>query len=1372
MGTFTASAWITTPSRFYSRRVAARDFPIHSDWETNTLTSGEHFWALLRSKGSGLPFTSTTGSVTTNIANVFCGQLVAEISEEVLISGTVKGQFGASESSSVIDLRAQIIIRVLQPNGSLRGTLLAADTGVLSSEWQLSSSANRRFPRGGAVALSSVTAQAGDFLVIEVGARKHAAGNSGQLATVNLADSGANGDLPEDETTSGTGVTTRNNWIEFSNYIPTIAKWAVKTSFTANAVLARATPGGTRFYLGQGVVTGFAFDAGWEAATTNKFELLTTKANEAATTLSLAETDASSTWDVALGQWVSPRLAAQTINGTVMGMVVVRETNAAANFRGQAIIRVIADDGTVRGTLYGPDAAAFTGEWSTAAVTRDLPRTPPAALSSVAAQAGDHLVIELGYRATNTSITSFTGELVARTDNADLSTIESQAATGSPWLEFSHTFAFLTTVLADAILWKTQAASVTADAVIESHTIPADAVILRTTSTTFTAAAFFLVVVTASFDADAIILSTPASSVTTDAVVRPLEYPIFADAVLFATQSASFTIDAIVTFAFTADALVFFERTEAAFTTDAFILTIVWADAFNRADEIPLEGYTFVSGPEEANLRNNVLEFPSYDDGFSQFAQFFEYRGWASYAGYGIAQFDFKTAADNEDVDANFEIDFAARLEADGNYWWSWIGAFVSIPLGLTQQTWGFYTANNEWEVDLDADTWYTVKFLNGGYDYPFDHLKVWPQGDPEPSAWQFTGDATWWSDTEPPYSAYQGFFNTHELEDLLFDNWVFASLEGHIYGFSSVSADAVIKRTWTFEHPSATAPTIKGANTGLNSGSDIHLSPIPGATDGDFAVVIGVANANLTSTQLGGVRGTLGGPVFIRAAHVPFSSGTHTYGVWYAKVGRNFFGGFPDIIWEWSSGTNVRLAMWFIVNDSREIVRSVTGFENTVASDTQSIPAGTAEFLMNGTLAIPTFAATANNLTAFDAPINSVELTDQSVVVLLTNRMALETSSAIGMPVGGSPSWTANSVGANAAARSVIVDIPPVSGLFADAFLKGTVIFADAFLTVAPSTVFPIIWEDDFDDRCVVGDWGPPVWQALPGQGTGLTVDGAVGVSNATGQVLTGYPAAAENSSYDFDVLFATRSAANAVTLQSTGATGLSFTAELDGTGALTLNAATGTFVATPNQWYSVRIEFYFDHVDMYVWLRGTSQPSSPTIASGTIASSFFTPRMTVDGTTETQVDNFVVRSVAPGWKRFYTFTANADIKATQTTHCIPNAFSPSGQTCGVPNVIFLEAELNRGGRIVIDAYVRNTSPTRTLPADAMLVAYYLFHADAVLIVDTRVRHDRGGPEHTGVDHGIDHLLAATIEGYLAGTNLHDLLVDIDARLSELEAQ
>jgi hypothetical protein len=183
-------------------------------------------------------------------------------------------------------------------------------------------------------------------------------------------------------------------------------------------------------------------DASWEQRSTLSFGKLIGRRPEESTKetgeLTGVNQGFSSNDDQLLGQWVSDPIAEQTISGTVTGRFRAREVSSSLNARAQIVIRVVSGDGqTVRGTLLASDTAALSSEFTTSGTgeNRKFPRTDDTALTSVDAEAGDRIVVEVGYRAD--SVASF-GHIMTgfEPDVIDLPEDET-ATTGNPWLEFS-----------------------------------------------------------------------------------------------------------------------------------------------------------------------------------------------------------------------------------------------------------------------------------------------------------------------------------------------------------------------------------------------------------------------------------------------------------------------------------------------------------------------------------------------------------------------------------------------------------------------------------------------------------------------------------------------------------------------------------------------------------------------------------------------------------------------------------------------------------------------------------------------------------------------------------------------------------------------
>jgi hypothetical protein len=154
----------------------------------------------LRAIGSGFTATSTQ--------DVLMAQYVSMPVAGQTISGTAKLYMKASEVNAADDMRSQLVIWVMKPDGTSRGVLYAGDTGGLTSEWATTLT-NRKFPPSVPITLSSVTATAGDRIVVELGARTGTITN--RNAQLQVGDNQAS-DLGENETDTGS----LNAWLEFS----------------------------------------------------------------------------------------------------------------------------------------------------------------------------------------------------------------------------------------------------------------------------------------------------------------------------------------------------------------------------------------------------------------------------------------------------------------------------------------------------------------------------------------------------------------------------------------------------------------------------------------------------------------------------------------------------------------------------------------------------------------------------------------------------------------------------------------------------------------------------------------------------------------------------------------------------------------------------------------------------------------------------------------------------------------------------------------------------------------------------------------------------------------------------------------------------
>jgi hypothetical protein len=154
------------------------------------------------------------GTGTTNPTARAMGRWIIGPLKAQTISGTVKGQIRGSESNAGGNASPALAIKIIQPGGADRAVLLAqtaADSATTGHEF-VTSLTNTKFEtaaESASLALSSQSATAGDYLVIEIGFRS--ATSVDRTITLRYGDADAT-DLPEDTTTTADN----NPWVEFS----------------------------------------------------------------------------------------------------------------------------------------------------------------------------------------------------------------------------------------------------------------------------------------------------------------------------------------------------------------------------------------------------------------------------------------------------------------------------------------------------------------------------------------------------------------------------------------------------------------------------------------------------------------------------------------------------------------------------------------------------------------------------------------------------------------------------------------------------------------------------------------------------------------------------------------------------------------------------------------------------------------------------------------------------------------------------------------------------------------------------------------------------------------------------------------------------
>lgn len=155
-----------------------------------------------------------------------------------------------------------------------------------------------------------------------------------------------------------------------------------------------------------------------------------------------AETIATTDYDNLLVRAVSAPLAADhTFGGTLDVLLGVQEsgTDADMAFYLHAFVTQGNTD-SLRGTLLGNYADPNTNEWGTTAASKAL--SAAQTLSAVSALAGDRIVVEVGYRARNTTASSRTGTLWYGGNGSDLAS-GGVPTGGIGYLNFSDSFALV-----------------------------------------------------------------------------------------------------------------------------------------------------------------------------------------------------------------------------------------------------------------------------------------------------------------------------------------------------------------------------------------------------------------------------------------------------------------------------------------------------------------------------------------------------------------------------------------------------------------------------------------------------------------------------------------------------------------------------------------------------------------------------------------------------------------------------------------------------------------------------------------------------------------------------------------------------------------
>jgi hypothetical protein len=194
----------------------------------------------------------------------------------------------------------------------------------------------------------------------------------------------------------------------------------------------------TRFWLTNAAApyTPTTRRGAWDVASGEDVQLLGRKPQGSAGTSSINVGSTAADRDVLLHRSISAgAVKAGTISGTVGWTIGVKESNVDANAVWHLHIYVTTGDSdTPRGTLLSDyiGSTEFTTTATGTAITGQ-------AVSSVAIQAGDRIVVEIGYRA-NALATTYNATInYGNTGTTDLNNGDTAVTTEPGWVEFSGT---------------------------------------------------------------------------------------------------------------------------------------------------------------------------------------------------------------------------------------------------------------------------------------------------------------------------------------------------------------------------------------------------------------------------------------------------------------------------------------------------------------------------------------------------------------------------------------------------------------------------------------------------------------------------------------------------------------------------------------------------------------------------------------------------------------------------------------------------------------------------------------------------------------------------------------------------------------------
>lgn len=178
------------------------------------------------------------------------------------------------------------------------------------------------------------------------------------------------------------------------------------------------------------------FKAGWEKSTGTVVRKLSPTKAGAVTTVGVAETSTSNTYDVALARFVSdPFTVGGTLSTDTLRLVYMHSQSALSSFRSYLLVYVTqGDTDAVRGRWTAADRVSGT-TWSTTEIVQRWSAHAPD--SPIAVQAGDRLVFEIGARAINTTSSSRTANFHYGGTGTDLAETDDTDPTHVGWVDLT-----------------------------------------------------------------------------------------------------------------------------------------------------------------------------------------------------------------------------------------------------------------------------------------------------------------------------------------------------------------------------------------------------------------------------------------------------------------------------------------------------------------------------------------------------------------------------------------------------------------------------------------------------------------------------------------------------------------------------------------------------------------------------------------------------------------------------------------------------------------------------------------------------------------------------------------------------------------------